>query len=60
MSANQTNPGPVDSSRIELNEEHELRYWTEELGCTSHQLLAALKSVGVSARAVAEHLSTTR
>lgn len=52
--------GPVDSERIDLNEDHELRYWTHELGCTAIQLLAALEAVGVKSSAVAAYLGASR
>jgi len=49
--------GPQDRSRINVNESHELRYWTKELGVTEEQLRAAVKAAGVSASAVREHLA---
>lgn len=50
------NRGPQDASRINVHEEHEVRYWTEALGVTKEQLEQAVKAVGVSAQAVREHL----
>ena len=38
-----------DQLRINVNEDHEVRYWTKELGCTEEQLRAAIKEVGVMA-----------
>lgn len=49
--------GPQDRSRINVNESHELRYWTKELGVNEDQLRAAVQAVGVSAAAVREHLT---
>ncbi|SEK11970.1 DUF3606 domain-containing protein [Achromobacter sp. NFACC18-2] len=56
MSDDLNQRGPQDRSRINVNESHELRYWTKELGATEEQLRAAVKAVGVSASAVREHL----
>jgi hypothetical protein len=48
--------GPQDATRINIHEEHEVRYWTETLGVTKEQLQAAVKAAGVSADAVRRHL----
>jgi len=56
MSDDTTNRGAQDRSRININEEHEVRYWTGALGVTREQLEAAVQAVGVSAAAVREHL----
>jgi hypothetical protein len=32
-------PEPIDRSRIELVEDHELRFWTRELQCSAEHLL---------------------
>ncbi|MFJ3465832.1 DUF3606 domain-containing protein [Achromobacter spanius] len=52
MSDDLSKRGPQDRSRINVNESHELRYWTQEFGVTEDQLRAAVKAVGVSATAV--------
>ncbi|HYD11471.1 MAG TPA: DUF3606 domain-containing protein [Allosphingosinicella sp.] len=41
--------GAQDRARININEEHEVRYWTEALGVNEQQLRAAVAEVGVSA-----------
>ncbi|MCS3505028.1 DUF3606 domain-containing protein [Achromobacter sp. JUb104] len=56
MSDDLTNRGPQDRARINVNEDHELRYWTKELGVSEQRLKEAVKSVGVSVEAVKEHL----
>lgn len=56
MADDLTNRGAADRSRINVNEEHELRYWTQELGVNAEQLREAVKAVGTSAKAVREHL----
>jgi len=46
MSDDKTNRGPADRTRINVNEDYELRYWTTELGVSEEQLRAAVKRVG--------------
>jgi hypothetical protein len=48
----------LDRKLIALNEEHEVRSWTESLGCTEEELRKAVAAVGSSAEAVREHLGT--
>lgn len=48
--------GPRDRSRINSDQEHEVRYWTKELGVSEEQLQQAVQRVGVSADKVREHL----
>lgn len=48
--------GPQDRARINVYEDHELRYWTETLGISEDKLRAAVKAVGVSVEAVKKHL----
>jgi len=56
MADNLDNRGQQDRDRINVNEEHEVRYWTETLGVTRDQLEAAVREVGVMAKDVREHL----
>ncbi len=56
MSDDLTNRGPQDRARINVTEDHELRYWTKELGVSEERLKAAVKTVGVSVESVREHL----
>ena len=56
MADDRTMRRPQDSSRINVNQEHEVRWWTEDLGCTREQLQAAVRAVGVSAEKVREYL----
>jgi hypothetical protein len=48
--------GQMDRIRINVNEEHEVRYWTEELGVTREELEQAVKTVGVMVEDVRKHL----
>jgi hypothetical protein len=56
MADNLQKAGQQDRSRINVNEEWEVRHWTEALGVTREQLEKAVSEVGVSADAVREHL----
>ncbi|CAB3910666.1 DUF3606 domain-containing protein [Achromobacter xylosoxidans] len=56
MSDDLKNRGAQDRSRINVNEAHELHYWTNELDVSDEQLRKAVQAVGVSATAVREHL----
>ena len=56
MSDDLKNRGPQDRSQINLNEEHEVRYWTQALGVSKEQLAAAVQAVGTSADRVRAHL----
>jgi hypothetical protein len=56
MADDLSNRGAQDRARINVNEAHEIAYWTKALGCTEAELKAAVKAVGVSADAVRAHL----
>jgi len=48
--------GAQDRSRINVNEPHEVRYWTERFGVSEDALRRAVAEVGVSVDAIAQHL----
>lgn len=48
--------GPADAARINVNEAHELRYWTKTLGVSEEKLRSAVASAGVMAKNVRAHL----
>lgn len=56
MADNKTNRGAADAARINLNEDYEVRYWTEALGISSDRLREVVGEVGSSAAAVRERL----
>jgi len=35
-----------DRTRINTSQDHELRYWSRELGCTPDEIKAAVQAVG--------------
>jgi hypothetical protein len=48
--------GMPDRSKIRMNEDHEVRYWTKHLGVTRDELQGAVDKVGNSAAAVRKQL----
>jgi hypothetical protein len=56
MSDDSQNRGEPDRSRINLNQEHEVRYWTQALDVTEEELRSAVRAVGSSASDVREYL----
>lgn len=57
MADDKTKKGPADSSRINVNEDYEVDYWTQALGVSKQKLKEAVDAVGTSAKAVREHLA---
>jgi hypothetical protein len=49
-------PWTRDRSRVNINEDYELGYWTKELGCTTTKLRNAVKAVGRVVENVRLHL----
>jgi hypothetical protein len=45
MSDDKRNPGRADRSRINVNEEYELRDWSKKFGVSKEELVAAVKCV---------------
>jgi hypothetical protein len=52
MSDDRTKKGRQDRQRININEKHELAYWTKRLGVSEDELRDAVKRVGPSVEAV--------
>ena len=57
MADDMNNRGQQDRNRINVHEEHEVRYWTEALGVSKEELEAAVKEVGPTAAAVRAKLA---
>ncbi|WP_398467024.1 DUF3606 domain-containing protein [Tardiphaga sp.] len=49
--------GQQDRSKINMHEEHEVRYWTKHLNVTKEELQYAVNKVGNSAAAVRKQLA---
>ena len=52
MADNLNERGPQDRTRINVNEDWEVRYWSNELGVSADRLRELVKQHGVSADAV--------
>ena len=52
MADNLNERGPQDRTRINVNEDWEVRYWSKELGVSENRLRELVKQHGVSADAV--------
>ena len=50
----------LDRKLISLDEPHEVRSWTDSLGCSETQLRDAVKAVGNSAEEVRQYLAGDR
>ncbi|GAB1579524.1 DUF3606 domain-containing protein [Bordetella petrii] len=58
MSDNLQDRGPRDRARVNIDEEWERRYWSEQFGVTLEQLQEAVRQVGPSVEAVRSYLAT--
>ncbi|MCW3123833.1 MAG: hypothetical protein JWQ38_3325 [Flavipsychrobacter sp.] len=56
MSDDKTKRGPQDRSRINLNEDYEVEYWSSKFGITPDELRKIVAKAGPSASAVAAAL----
>ena len=56
MADDRTKRGSQDAARININEEHELRYWAMTLNVSEADLREAVAQVGVMAKDVRAHL----
>jgi hypothetical protein len=56
MSDDKSKKGMQDRTRINTEEDYELRYWSEKFGVSQDQLKAAVKKVGSSVAAVEKEL----
>lgn len=48
--------GKSDDSRINVEQDHELRYWSEKFGVSGDQLRSAVAKVGPMVKNVRDHL----
>jgi len=60
MADDKTIRGPQDRSRINVEEDYEVRYWTEALNVDEPTLRGAIQAVGSSADDVREYLETRK
>jgi len=57
MSDDKSKRDNADRSRINIHEEHEVRYWSTKLDCTREQLVDAVEAAGVNADKVELYLA---
>ena len=48
--------GAGDRQRINVDQDYEVKYWSQKLGVSAEELRAAVKQVGPTASAVERHL----
>lgn len=56
MADDKSKPGGQDRTRIDVNEDYELKDWSRKFNVTPEQLKAAVQAVGTSVSAVEQHL----
>jgi hypothetical protein len=56
MPDDKQNAGPRDRGRINLTEDYEVRYWTEELGVSKEKLTALVREHGNSVERIRQAL----
>lgn len=56
MADNTAARGQQDRSRINVNQEHEVRYWTEKFGISAEELRKVVGEVGPMADAVEQRV----
>lgn len=56
MADDLTKRGPTDRTRINVNEDWEVRWWCQQLGVTEQQPRDAVRKVGVMVSDVRRHL----
>lgn len=49
--------GKPDDQRINIDQEHELNYWSRELGVSREELRAAVQNAGPMVKNVRQHLN---
>lgn len=60
MSDDKSKRVPADSSRINIHEDYEVRYWCQKFSCTREQLLHAVGAIGAMAENVERYLEARR
>lgn len=52
--------GKPDDARIDVDQEHEVKYWSEQFGVTEQELRQAVKNAGPMIKDVRARLSSNR
>lgn len=56
MADNPKNRGPQERAKVNMDQDHEVEYWTKKWGVSENQLRAVVKATGPSTDAVAKYL----
>lgn len=56
MSDDLTHRGSPDTTKVNVNEAWEVKWWCNKWGVSESQLRAAVRAVGVQSKDVAKHL----
>jgi len=51
---------PQDAQRVNVDQEHEIRYWSEKFGVSAEMLREAVEQVGPMVENVADYLSAEK
>ena len=57
MADNVQNRGQPDRSKVNMNEDYEVKYWTKHFGVSKERLAEVVQRVGNSATAVQKELA---
>jgi hypothetical protein len=57
MADNLKQTGKPDDARINIEQDHEVQYWSEKFGVSREQLKQAVRSAGPMAKDVQRHLA---
>jgi len=60
MSDDKTAIHPQDPQRVNVSNDYEVPYWTDLFGCTTEELQAAVRNVGINAVDVERELQQIR
>jgi hypothetical protein len=60
MADDPKNRGPADRARVNLQEEHEVRYWCKEFNCREDELREAAQTVGPMAADIGTFIAARR
>jgi hypothetical protein len=60
MADNLSNRNRPDNARINVNQDHELRHWSEKFKVTPERLKEAVRQVGPMAKDVEQHLTSNK
>ena len=60
MADNPTLTSPQDAKRVNVHQEHELRYWSQKFGVSAEVLREAVEQVGPMVEDVADYIGAEK